>query len=254
MHRIPAGQLIVLLIQTGIVIALLIRLLVAGLYRIYPFFFSYIALMLVQSALLGAVPYDSFFYRYVWAATSILFAGLQALVVLELYSVVLRDLGGFAGLARRYTRATLGVAVVVSLILLALEKTPAGFVELALVVDRVIVLALVVLVLFILTFLVYYPISLNRNTIVYSAGFVTYFLTKSAARLIQNASHQWYSQISTVLVVVSTACVLLWALALSREGEKKTMVIGHRWNREDEERLLSQLKEINASLLRTARK
>jgi hypothetical protein len=109
-------------------------------------------------------------------------------------------------------------------------------------------------VLLINLFLVYYPIPLNRNVIVYSIGYAVYFLTKAAALFARNVSDELQRQISAVLIAVSTGCLIFWALALNRRGETKTVVIGHKWRAEDEERLLSQLKEINASLGRAARK
>jgi len=254
MHRIPAVELIFLAVQTLAVVGLVVRLVTARLHRIYPFFCSYLVLTLLQSAVLAAVPYDSFFYRYVWVATALLIDCLQALVVLELYSVVLRDLGGFAKLARRYIRLAFAIAVVVSLLMLGLEKTPKGIVGASLIVDRVIVVALVLLVLLITAFLVYYPIQLNRNTVVYSIGFAVYFLAKAAGRLLVNMKGSGYGQVNMLLVVVPTACLIYWMVSLSRKGEERTVVIGHRWNPEEEERLVSQLKEINASLLRAARK
>jgi hypothetical protein len=46
----------------------------------------------------------------------------------------------------------------------------------------------------------------------------------------------------------------LWLFGLNRQGETKSVVVGHQWNPSDERRLLSQLEAINASLLRSARK
>lgn len=254
MDRIPTLQDVLLVLQTIAIVGLIARLLLAKLHKVYPFFFSYLVLVLLQSAVLAPVPYNSLFYRYAWVASEILIVCLQALIVLEMYSAVLRDLGGFANLARRYIKVTLGIAVVISLLLLGLEKTPKGPVGVTFIFERVVVLALVILVLLITVFLVYYPVPLNKNVIVYSIGFTIYLLTKAAARLVQNARWRWYGEINTLLVVVPTACLVYWMLALNQSGERKTVVIGHRWKREDEDRLLSQLKEINASLLRAARK
>jgi hypothetical protein len=48
--------------------------------------------------------------------------------------------------------------------------------------------------------------------------------------------------------------MLFWLVGLSRQGEEKRLVIGHRWNREDQDRVLERLKAINASLLRTGKR
>jgi hypothetical protein len=47
---------------------------------------------------------------------------------------------------------------------------------------------------------------------------------------------------------------MFWLIGLNRRGETKTLVVGHKWRPDDEERLISQLKTINASIGRAARK
>jgi len=81
-----------------------------------------------------------------------------------------------------------------------------------------------------------------------------YFLTKTAGLFARGLEPNWTRGINTVGIAISTICLLFWLLALNRRGQTNTVVIGHRWNRDDEELLLTQLKAINANLLRTSRK
>jgi hypothetical protein len=60
--------------------------------------------------------------------------------------------------------------------------------------------------------------------------------------------------LNTILLTVWAGCELLWLAFLNRAGESKSMVVGHRWDRQDEIRMLAQLRAINEGLLRTARK
>ena len=226
----------------------------AGLQRVYVYFFSYLLLVLFESAVLALVGYGTVAYGYVWMATEVLSLCFYTLIVLECYDSVLRDLGGIATISRRYIKITLGIAVISALLLLGLERTPRTVFQYFYTLDRTIISSLVMFVLLINIFLVYYPIPLNRNVIVYSVGYAVYFLTKAAALFARNVSDELQRQISAVLIAVSTACLIFWAFTLNRRGESKTVVIGHKWRAGDEERLLSQLKEINASLGRAARK
>jgi hypothetical protein len=226
----------------------------AGLQRVYVYFFSYLLLVLFESAVLALVGYGTVAYGYAWMATEVLSLCFYTLIVLECYDSVLRDLGGIATISRRYIKITLAIAVIAALLLLGLEKTPRTTFQYFYTLDRTIISSLVMFVLLINLFLVYYPIPLNRNVIVYSIGYAVYFLTKAAALFARNVSDELQRQISAVLIAVSTGCLIFWAFALNRRGETKTVVIGHKWRAEDEERLLSQLKEINASLGRAARK
>ncbi|HWY48780.1 MAG TPA: hypothetical protein VNX70_15435 [Bryobacteraceae bacterium] len=253
MHLPPLEEFLSAL-QTGALIVLLFRMWKAGLQRVYVYFFSYLLLVLFESAVLALVGYGTVAYGYVWMATEVLSLCFYTLIVLECYDSVLRDLGGIATISRRYIKITLGIAVISALLLLGLERTPRTVFQYFYTLDRTIISSLVMFVLLINIFLVYYPIPLNRNVIVYSVGYAVYFLTKAAALFARNVSDELQRQISAVLIAVSTACLIFWAFTLNRRGESKTVVIGHKWRAGDEERLLSQLKEINASLGRAARK
>jgi hypothetical protein len=211
-------------------------------------------LNLIQQAVDTIVPFHSRLYPYVWVATEGFVVCFYALVVLELYRVILRDLGGIATLSRHYIKVTLALAILVSLLLLGLEQTPSGIVSTFYLFERAIVFSLVIFILLGTVFLAYYPVPLNRNVVVYSIGYAVYFLTKATGLFIITLGHHWERQLSTVQIGVSTASLLFWLFALNRRGETLTVVIGHKWKKEDEERLLSQLKAINASLLSAVKK
>jgi hypothetical protein len=226
----------------------------AGLQRAYLYFFAYLLLDLLQTLLGIFVPYNQPAYVYVWLASEGLIVCFYALIVLELYSIVLGGLTGLASVSRRYLRIALAAAILVSVMLLIFEQSPASLTGHFLLFERAIVCSLLIFVLFITIFLVYYPVPLSRNVIVYSMGYAVYFLTKAAALFLRNVDHRWYHSLGDLLMIVSTGCLVFWMFTLNRTGQTKTMVIGHKWHPEDEERLLSQLKEINASVGRAARK
>ncbi|MGD0435809.1 MAG: hypothetical protein ABSB86_05060 [Bryobacteraceae bacterium] len=173
---------------------------------------------------------------------------------MELYSIVLRDLAGIASASRRYIKITLALAIGFSALLLVFEKTPGSTVARFLIFERVAVSSLVVFVILISVFLLYYPIHLSRNAVVYSIGYAFYFLIKAAALFIGNVDNRWLRQFDTLRIVAATACLLFWTFALSRRGESGAITLGHHWKPEDEERVLSRLQAINASLLRAGRK
>jgi hypothetical protein len=120
--------------------------------------------------------------------------------------------------------------------------------------ERPVLSSLIVFVLLICGFLVYYPVPLGRNVIVYLAGYSVYFTMMATMALLQNLGYFWNRQASSVDMGITLACQLFWLLALSRQGEKKRVVVGHQWKPGDEQRLLAQLEAINSSLLRSGRK
>jgi hypothetical protein len=254
MHRPPLDQLVLLALQDSVLVALVVRIWWTGLFRTYPYFSGYLLLNLIQRAVLSAVPFDSRLYVGAWVATEGVIACLYAFVVLELYRVILRDFEGIASVSRRYVKVTLALAILVSLMLLGLEETPANMVSTVLLFERAVALGLLLSILLLTAFLAYYPVPLNRNLVVYMIGYAVFFLTKATALFIRNSGHYWSRYLSTVLIAVYTVCLLFWLFGLTRRGETRTMVIGHKWKQEDEERLLSQLRIINANLLKQVKK
>jgi len=249
MLQLPLDQLLLVVAQAALLIALIVRLWSADLYRIYPYFFGYLLAELLRTLIASVIPFTGHAYRYFLMASEGVIACYYTLIVVELYRVVLRDLPGIATISRRYITVTVAVATVGSLLLLRLEETPRNYVSTFLVIERAIVFSLVIFILLVSAFLAYYPIPLNRNVVMYSIGYGIYFLTKATALFIRTLGHYVTRQTGTVMLGVSSACLLFWVLALNRRGEMRTVVVGHKWKREDEVRLLSKLKAINASLV-----
>lgn len=246
MNRLPLDQQILLIVQTAALTGLTVRLWWNGLYRRYSYFFVYLLLAVLQTLSLAFVPFSSRAYLWAWVITEGLIVCSYVLVVLETYSIVLHDFHGLATIGPRFIKGAVGLAVTVSLLLFTIERIPDRFFRYFLICDRVILSSLVFFVLLLTAFLLYYPIPLSRNAIFYSIGYAGYFLVKAAALLITNVSLSWYRELGTVLITVSTGCLFFWLFTLSRSGEQKIVVIGHGWSREDELRVLTQLRAINA--------
>lgn len=219
------------------------------------FFFSYLLAIFLQTCVPFIVPFDSLLYRNTWLVTESLIVCFYVLVVLELYSIILEGLAGIAALSRRYIQAALGFAILASMLLLGLEKTQSGLLtRFFFTFERAIVFSLVLFVLLLTAFLVYYPVPLKRNIIVYSIGYAVYFLAKASSIFVLNLGYYWTRIFSNVWLATSLCCLTFWLFALSRRGETKTVTLGHQWNVEDEQKLLAQLRAINTSLTRSARK
>jgi hypothetical protein len=253
MHRFPTGETIVLILQNLILVGLAIRVLVTRLFRKYPCFFGYLLVACLQALVLSFFSVNGPTYKYPWMVTQALLTFFCVLIVLELYTLVLRDLTGIASASRRYLTICMGLAILASLVLLLLEKTPGTSVATFMVIDRVVVSSLLIFVLLLTAFLVYYPVPINRNLVVYSIGYAVYFMAKAGGLLFVNRNYAWSRQFGILVIAASTVAMLFWLIGLSRQGEEKTLIIGHRWNREDQDKVLERLKAINASLLRAGR-
>jgi hypothetical protein len=250
MHQLPIEQQILLFVEIIALAILCIRMWMAGLHKVYVYFFGYLLLELLQALIPVLVPVESRLYLDLYLTSQALITAFYALVVLELYSKVLGDLPGIAGTARRYIKFTVALAIVIAVLPLRLERaktTALGYVTSF---EQTVMFSLVIFVLLVSAFLVYYPVPLGRNVIVYSMGYAVFFLTRATFSLMLNLEHWWARQLSSIVMGVSVASLIFWIIALSRKGEIKRVVVGHQWNPGDEQRLLAQLDAINASLLR----
>jgi len=254
MQQLPVEQQILLITQIAALAILCLRMWATGLYRIYVYFFGYLVLELLQTLIPLLVPLESRLYQDLYYVSEALIMACYALVVLELYSKVFRDLEGIASTARRYIQGTLVVSIGLALLPLPLEQAKVTLGEYFTSYQRIVMSALVIFVLLVSFFLVYYPVPLGRNVIAYLMGYSVYFLTHAATSLIINLGHYWIRQLSSIAMGVSAVCLIFWIIALSRAGENQRVVIGHQWNLADEQKLRTQLAAINSSLLRASGK
>jgi hypothetical protein len=250
MHQLPIEQQILLVIEIGALAILCLRMWLTGLHRVYVYFFGYLVLELLQALIPVLVPLESRLYLDSYVVSQVLITGFYALVVLELYSKVLRDLPGIAGIARRYIKFTLVLAIVIALLPLRLQRAKTMLAGYLFSFEQTVMLSLVVCVLLVSAFLVYYPVPLGRNVIVYLVGYTVYFLTHAAVQVILNVGYWWARPLGSMAMAVLVLCLAFWIIALTREGETKRVVVGHQWNPGDEQKLRAQLDAINASLLR----
>jgi hypothetical protein len=235
-----------------IALALLLgRLSVSGLARKYRFFLAYLVVDLVQTAAPFFMRFGTDAYGYVFFITESLIVLLYVLVVLELYAVLLRGYAGIAKMAQRYTFAAIVIAVALALLLLS-PSMPGSVGERFFQMEAAIVVSLLAFIFMMAAFLAYYPVPLTRNALVYFVTFVVYFLSKAALLFLNNSgSGGWIRACSAVAMTIADACIIIWTMFLSSEGERRTVVAGTRWTEHASPADMAQrLRELNDSLLR----
>jgi hypothetical protein len=120
--------------------------------------------------------------------------------------------------------------------------------------DQAVSTVLLLTLLAMLAFLLWFPVDVPRNLVVFSAGYLIYFAVRSLSLFMQYFSPDWVPVISVAILVVSAGCCFYWLFFLSVAGETAKVRIGHSWKPQEQERLLVQLDAINATLLRSARR
>lgn len=238
-------------------LALVVRLLTSGLYKTYGLFFAFLCTSFVGECVGAGLAARTDFYAYWFIGVETVRTLFSAVIILDLYSLVLKDLPGLARVAKRYFAVALGISIAGSLLLLSFEQFPSSTLVKYFVFHRAISTSLVLFILLITAFLVYYPVPLARNVIVYTIGYAVYFLTHSAAFLLITSSaggQAWVDPLSKVLQFVSFASMIYWVVFLTRAGETKIRSTVPRMNRDQERLVLQKLEAINASLMRTTKK
>jgi hypothetical protein len=229
--------------------ALLWRLWRTGLRKQYPFFFLFLAVILVRDLVLVFLPRNTNSYGYTfWGTAPFLWLSYVG-VLFELYALVLRRYTGLAKAARGMAILFLAIAVGFSLALALAQRgrsgpfpllTLFGFIE-----QGVLVVMTISLGGFLVIF-AQFPIELTRNLKRYCLGYSMYFLSKSVALVISMTGAGSVGPYAS-LAIVTDACVsiLYLLIVLSPEGERSPDLSRRVIDATQREHLQQKLVEID---------
>jgi len=247
-------------LSTACTVALIVRLWRERLYTVYRFLFAYLILDVLLSVVLSQLSPKTYAYGLIFIVSQPVLWFLYILITLELYTLVLGSHPGIATLGRRFVQVAMAMAIggaALSTWFIDL-KTPtrsSPVLQYTFVLNRAVTTSVVIFLFVIVCFLVWFPVRLNRNVVAYCVGYFVFFLSKSFVLLTRNLlGPDWTRTLSTLMLGISCLCLIFWIAALRRKAEDASVVSGHRWRRQDEDRLIEQLDAINASLHRIARK
>ena len=249
-------SIINLLVVAGAVL-LSARLYYSGLHRRYRAFFFFLIYFIVANGVFVILGPESGAYQKFWVLTEPIEWFIYAWVVLELYSLVLRDYRGLSTVGRWSLMVATFVAVVASgfSLIVPSQMTRQGrLMAYYFVAERAVYFSLVVFLLTILVLLTRYPITLNRNTIVHCVVFSVYFLINTAIFLLLSTGGFGAIKIATyVTQAVNLGALGTWLAMLNAAGEERQQKLRPAWMPGHEANLLNQLNSLNAALLRVSR-
>jgi hypothetical protein len=255
------ARILGLFIAAGTAI-LTIRLFVTGLHRRYRVFFTYLVFTTLCGGALAVIGPKANTYEKVWVLTQPFEWLLYALVVLEIYALVLQDYKGLATVGRWVLITAVMVALLASGISLAAPShfTQSRVMTYYYVAERAVNFSLVVFLLTILGILMQYPITLCRNIVVHSMVFSVYFLGATVVYLLLSMfgigmfGKQTMDAIGYALDAITLAALGTWLLLMNPAGELRKVRLRPQWMPGKEEELVNQLNHLNAALLRVTRK
>ena len=238
-------------------LVLLYRLLHFRLYRTYLSLFLYWLLQALPSGALMAIPIDSHRYVYVYWGAQTINVLMAVFVVQDVYRIALLEHPAVASFARRTVLAAMAIAAVVALSGLTLDSTilpgEALSVHRFATFERSMNFVILLFLLLISVLLLWFPIRVRRNIVVYISGFVLFSASRSFGLLLYNLRPQDARLISTILLGLTLLCLLIWIIGIRPEGERVAATPGYRRNPETMQRLSHQLDSINAVLTRFVR-
>jgi hypothetical protein len=200
----------------------------------------------------------SFNYRIYWLALRpvewALYIGVSYAVVRRL----LTDHPGIYSVSKKITAGCFAIALAVSAFSAAMEYGSVGtndiMVNVALVLQRAVCTGTLLVLVLSLAYLLWFPVEVPRNVAILSTGLVIYFASETTLLLARNVwSPDSLRLVSTLMMLISTACIVVWLFFLNSAGERTTVRPGHSWKTDDQQRVLARLEALNAALVRNAR-
>lgn len=253
-------------VNVALCIALIIRLLVLRLHRIYRIFCLFLLSELLGSVIASLkhlLPEWLPDYRIIWIVADSVIWICTLWTVYALLDAVLTNLPGILGFSRKLLNGAFISAGILAMLTARPEYSVSGAaafpdpiaraVGIVFVLDRVLSTVALLVLVSILGFLLWFPVEVSKNLIVFSTGFIVYFAAKTALLLASSVwSHESLRLVSNLLMFISGACFAYWTMFIRPQGETVPVRIGHSWHVREQERLIGQLEAINAALLRSA--
>jgi len=253
-----AGLILRLLVVGGTGL-LGVRLYVSGLHRRYQAFFYYLIFSTLQNGVLLGINSRSGLYQRIWLITEPIEWIFYILLLLELYSLVLEEHRGIQTMGRWALYGALSIALLASILGVVPPSGPmpkSHLLPYYYVAERAIYFSLVVFLLSIFFFLMRFPVTLNRNTIVHYVVYSAYFLSNTVIFVVLSMVGKGVTrQVGYVLSAVTVGSLVAWLLWLNPAGEKYKVKLRPVWMHADREaELIGQLTSLNNALLRATRK
>jgi hypothetical protein len=237
---------------------LLWRLFHFRLHRIYQSLFYYWLVQALANVAILAIPMATYSYLYVYWGAQTINIFLAVFVVRDLYRIALSEHPAVASFGRSSMLAALTLAALLALSGVRLDTIimPGQYAAIHrfATFERSMNFVVLVYLLVISSLLLWFPIRVRKNILVYMLGFVLFSASRSFGLLLANLLPERSTRlISTILLGLTLLCLLIWIVGIRPEGERMTTTPGYRRNPEMVRRLTGQLDAINSALARFVR-
>jgi hypothetical protein len=247
--------------------ALILKLWKSGLYKNYYTFWVFLIVNILGSYgwLISRADPEHLDYRVVWLCTSIPVWVLTLSMVYRHMQKILINLPGIAKLSRTVLNRVCGVAIGCGVLVTYIQYANRGewnwerllgyFAALGIILAGTCAAIALVVFLAMLTFLIWFPVSVPRNVASLTAGLLLYFMAKTVFLLGQTSwSRESLRLISFCITIVSALCFAFWVILITPAGENSVSKLQLPRRNIDKERLIRQLELVDQSLAHLARR
>lgn len=254
-------------ISDAIALALVARLLQLRLHGVYRVFCAYLLFDLFSSAVFFVSRYmhhPHLEYRWAWMMLRPIAWVLSLWMVYALVSAILVGVPGILRLSHKILNAVFVLALVIALLTAGPEYSASGLaasmisgnrlMAVVFVMERVISMAVLLILFATMAFILWFPVRMSRNLAVFSIGFVLLFATRTGLLLAHTYTHASPRLLSNITSFALAGCCAYLLIVINRAGETKPVRIGHSWGPAEQERLEGQLQAMNDALLRASRR
>lgn len=249
-------------VELALNVVLLIRLFALHLGKVYLIFSAFLLSDLFASLGAALDGFHLFDYRTLYVCTRVVAWILSLWVIYALLNAILKNLPGILRYSKRLLNIAFAIAFVISVSAVAMSNAVRKIgawrdglnrvVAITYVVDQTIAVTVLLVLLVMLGFFLWFPVVVPRNLAVFSIGYVVYFSSITASLFLEIFRNSRSSPIiSVILMLVTCVCYAYWAIFLSKAGERIPVRIGHRWQADEQQRLMHRLEEVNGVLLQT---
>jgi hypothetical protein len=234
------------------------KLLRNSLHQTYRALFWFLVAQVLASAVLLSLPVRSNVYAWTYLTAETIIIVLAIFVVHELYLLALAPHPALSAAGRKAILYIFPTTFVIALLSTAIDATvlpsQSQIVHRFFTVERVVDVAIFLFLILIGGLMLWFPLVMRRNIMLYVGGFIVYFVARACGLLLANIlPPSAIQQVSNTLMGVTFACLIFWIVALRRENEERMSVTGHRWDPGAMAHLSEQLSAINTALARLIR-
>jgi hypothetical protein len=233
---------------------LFIRLLAGGLLSRYKALGFCLAFSFTRGLVLAFIDRQSSAYGYTYLCTAPILQAADFAVVLEIYGQVLRQYRGLSFLGRGTLvlamAGSAAAALVGNWMELDFSREPYVLLRLVFLLETTVAKMLLVFLLLLAAFLIYYPVSLRRNLLIYTFGFTATLAAVSLGILLRNLDPAKVVMASALRMAVYSATLAVWLACFRRSWETEVSSSPVPYTPEQGRRLLGQLDAMNTYLER----